>query len=230
MAKSESNFNKQLVSITPDSVVDMYEIDFSNLQSNFEMLKDLYGVNLGADPVYRFSPMKNSSNPVYWQGNAYQPLPVKMEGFESQSDGRLPRPTISIANPEGLLSKIVRSNKDFANCKITRKRTFVKFLDDIKHPYFYYIPDRQKDGYGATKKLFQKLILRNPKLVIMVDCGSTSNEAIDFLNEKKIKSLIIDHHEINKPFPDANSIINPKKIMVIMNMIIYVRQHFHIFS
>ena len=88
---------------------------------------------------------------------------------------------------------------------------FVKFLDDIKHPYFYYIPDREKDGYGATKKLFQKLILRNPKLVIMVDCGSTSNEAIDFLNEKKIKSLIIDHHEIDKPFPDANSIINPKK-------------------
>jgi len=88
---------------------------------------------------------------------------------------------------------------------------FVKFLDDIKHPYFYYIPDRQKDGYGATKKLFQKLILKDPKLVIMVDCGSTSNEAIDFLNEKKIKSLIIDHHEINKPFPDANSIINPKK-------------------
>ena len=88
---------------------------------------------------------------------------------------------------------------------------FVRFLEDIKHPYFYYIPDRQKDGYGATKKLFQKLILRNPKLVIMVDCGSTSNEAIDFLNEKKIKSLIIDHHEINKPFPDANSIINPKK-------------------
>jgi len=88
---------------------------------------------------------------------------------------------------------------------------FVKLLDDIKHPYFYYIPDRQKDGYGATKKLFQKLILKNPKLIIMVDCGSTSNEAIDFLNENKIKSLIIDHHEINKPFPNANSIINPKK-------------------
>ena len=45
----------------------------------------------------------------------------------------------------------------------------------------------------------------------MVDCGSTSNEAIDFLNENEIKSLIIDHHEINKPFTNANSIINPKK-------------------
>jgi len=88
---------------------------------------------------------------------------------------------------------------------------FVKFLESINHSFFYYIPDREKDGYGATKKLFQKLILEKPKLIIMVDCGSTSNEAIDFLNENKIKSLIIDHHEINYPFPFANSIINPKK-------------------
>jgi len=88
---------------------------------------------------------------------------------------------------------------------------FVKLLENIKQPHFYYIPDREKDGYGATKKLFQKLILQKPKLIIMVDCGSTSNEAIDFLNENKIKSLIIDHHEINKPFPNANVIINPKK-------------------
>jgi single-stranded-DNA-specific exonuclease len=88
---------------------------------------------------------------------------------------------------------------------------FVKILKSINHPFFYYIPDRGIDGYGATKKLFKKLILEKPKLIIMVDCGSTSNEAIDFLNENKIKSLIIDHHEINRPFPNANSIINPKK-------------------
>ena len=88
---------------------------------------------------------------------------------------------------------------------------FVRFFQDIKNPFFYYIPDREIDGYGASKKLFQKLILKKPKLIIMVDCGSTSNEAIAFLNDNKIKSLIIDHHEINKPFPKANVIINPKK-------------------
>ena len=88
---------------------------------------------------------------------------------------------------------------------------WIRFFECIKHPYFYYIPDREVDGYGATKKLFKKLILRKPQLIIMVDCGSTSNEAIDFLNKNNIKSLIIDHHEINKPFPNANSIINPKK-------------------
>jgi len=88
---------------------------------------------------------------------------------------------------------------------------FVRFFQSIKHPFFYYIPDREKDGYGASKKLFQKLILKKPKLIIMVDCGSTSNDAVAFLNDNKIKSLIIDHHEINKPYPEANAIINPKK-------------------
>ena len=87
----------------------------------------------------------------------------------------------------------------------------VRFLNSINQPSFYYIPDREKDGYGASIKLFKKLILKKPDLIIMVDCGSTSNEAINFLNQNNIKSLIIDHHEINKPYPKANAIINPKK-------------------
>ena len=87
----------------------------------------------------------------------------------------------------------------------------VNYFKHINQPYFYYIPDREKDGYGATIKLFQKLIINRPKLIIMVDCGSTSNKAIDFLNENNIKSIIIDHHEINKPYPKSDSIINPKK-------------------
>ena len=88
---------------------------------------------------------------------------------------------------------------------------FVNLFKKLNCPYFYYIPDRIKDGYGANVKLFEKIILKDTKLVIMVDCGSTSNEAIDFLNQKNINSIIIDHHEINKPFPKANVIINPKK-------------------
>ena len=51
----------------------------------------------------------------------------------------------------------------------------VRFFKYINQPYFYYIPDRVSDGYGASKKLFQKLILKKPNLVILVDCGSTSH-------------------------------------------------------
>ena len=87
----------------------------------------------------------------------------------------------------------------------------VRYFNYINQKYFFYIPDRIEDGYGASKKLFQKLIIKKPKLIIMVDCGSTSNEAIEFLNKYNIKSIIIDHHEINKPYPKSDVIINPKK-------------------
>ena len=87
----------------------------------------------------------------------------------------------------------------------------VRYFNHINQKHFFYIPDRINDGYGASKKLFQKLILKKPQLIIMVDCGSTSNEAIDYLNQNNIKSIIIDHHEINRPYPKSNVIINPKK-------------------
>ena len=87
----------------------------------------------------------------------------------------------------------------------------VRYFNHINQKHFFYIPDRVDDGYGASKKLFQKLILKKPKLIIMVDCGSTSNEAIDYLNKQNIQSIIIDHHEINKPYPKSGAIINPKK-------------------
>jgi len=88
---------------------------------------------------------------------------------------------------------------------------FLKFFKSINHPVYFYIPDRAKDGYGPNIKLFKEILKKNPKLIILVDCGSNSNDAINFLNERKINSLIIDHHQINKPYPKANSIINPKK-------------------
>ena len=87
----------------------------------------------------------------------------------------------------------------------------VRYFIHINQKFFFHIPDRVNDGYGASKRLFQKLILKKPKLVIMVDCGSTSNDAIEYLNQHNIRSIIIDHHEINKPYPKSNVIINPKK-------------------
>ena len=130
MGEPQAHLNKELSSLTPNTLIELFEIDFSNLQTNFEMLDDLYGVNLGAEPVYRFCSMINGTNSIVWQGKSYQALPIKMTGFEQKSDGRLPRPTMTLANPEGIFSKIIRSNNDFANCVVTRRRTYVKFLDE----------------------------------------------------------------------------------------------------
>ena len=87
----------------------------------------------------------------------------------------------------------------------------VKLLKKTEAKYSYYIPNRFRDGYGSSLNLIKKIIKKKPRLIIMLDNGSSSNEVIDFLNERKIKSIIIDHHEIYNPYPKSDILINPKK-------------------
>ncbi len=87
----------------------------------------------------------------------------------------------------------------------------LKFFKHINKTADFYIPDRFIDGYGASLSLIKKLIKKKPNLIIMVDCGSNSLEATEYLKSKNIKTIIIDHHDINKPYPVVDCLINPKK-------------------
>ena len=133
---SAEKITTEIFKLQPDAMLEFFEIDFSNLQSDFSMLEKQYKVSFSskAEPIYRFTSNINNSNPIVWQGKSYQPLPVAASGFEVPSDGRLPRPKLRITNPSGMLSTIVAMNYDFHGCKVTRKRTFAKFLDDDNFP------------------------------------------------------------------------------------------------
>ena len=88
----------------------------------------------------------------------------------------------------------------------------VEFLQKLKIKPDYYIPDRFKDGYGASKNLIKKLVKKkNYKLIFFLNCGTNSHSSIKFLKEQKIDTIIIDHHNANKPYPISNIFINPKK-------------------
>ena len=116
-----------------------------------------------------------------------------------------------------LLFETIRNNEnicilgDYDVDGVCATSILIRYFNNINQKHFFYIPERVNDGYGPSKKLFKKLLLKQPKLIIMVDCGSTASEAIDYLNQNNVKSIIIDHHEINKPYPRSNVIINPKK-------------------
>ena len=88
---------------------------------------------------------------------------------------------------------------------------FLKLFKEINHQFDFYIPDRNKDGYGISIDLFKKLKNRLTDLIIILDSGSKSKKEIDYLNTLKIQTIIIDHHEIIKPYPKATVFINPKK-------------------
>ena len=144
----------------------------------------------------------------------------KNEIFTITNQINLPNPFLKIEDFENsytILNKTIEEKEkiliigDYDVDGIVSTSLFIKFLKILNYPYEFYIPDRLKDGYGASLKLIEKLIKKKPKLIIMLDCGSNSSESINFLNRNKINSIIIDHHEIHKPYPKTRNLINPKK-------------------
>ena len=89
--------------------------------------------------------------------------------------------------------------------------TLVNFFNYLKHPNYYLIPNRFSDGYGPNLNLIKKNLKKNTKIVIFVDCGSNSNETINFLKRENIEVLVIDHHHIKNKLDSKLNIINPMK-------------------
>ena len=89
---------------------------------------------------------------------------------------------------------------------------FFNFLKMNNVRVNYYIPNRFKDGYGASKDLIVNLTKKfKPDLTIFLDCGTNSHDALKFLKSKNIDTLIIDHHNTILPYPVSDVFINPKK-------------------
>ena len=87
-----------------------------------------------------------------------------------------------------------------------------KYLEQLNIDHFVFIPDRQKDGYGPSVKTFTNITNKNVNLIIALDCGTTSFEAIKYARSKNIDVVVIDHHKSQETFPTANAIINPNRI------------------
>jgi single-stranded-DNA-specific exonuclease len=74
-----------------------------------------------------------------------------------------------------------------------------------------YIPDRMREGYGPNIAAFEKLKQENNDLVITVDCGIASHEAINRANEINLDVIVIDHHIGTENLPKALAVVNPNR-------------------
>lgn len=90
---------------------------------------------IGDNQVFHWHPGTTVENgPIVWQGVTYDPFPIEASGFELDSAGKLPRPTLRAANIGGILGQYLRSMGDGLNAKVTRKRTLGKYLDAVNFP------------------------------------------------------------------------------------------------
>ena len=93
-------------------------------------------------------------------------------------------------------------------------------LKKIGANVIYYIPDREKDGYGLNEKSLYSLKEQGVKTILTCDNGIAAINEVKKCKEFGMKIVITDHHDL--PYedgdnskvimPEADAIINPKRL------------------
>lgn len=74
-----------------------------------------------------------------------------------------------------------------------------------------YLPHRMDEGYGLSRAGVENCLNRFPvSLLLAVDCGSTAVETIQWLRERGVDTIVLDHHQVSSPAPAGIALVNPQ--------------------
>jgi single-stranded-DNA-specific exonuclease len=75
----------------------------------------------------------------------------------------------------------------------------------------HYLPHRMEEGYGLSREGIENCLRRYPmKLLLAVDCGSTAVDSIAWLRGHGVDVVVLDHHQVSNPAPEAVALVNPQ--------------------
>ena len=87
-----------------------------------------------------------------------------------------------------------------------------RYLRHYGVPHEIYIPDRIFEGYGPNPAAMRDLCARGATLIVTVDCGSNSAEAIAAARDAGADVVVLDHHQIVGDLPEAAlAVVNPNR-------------------
>ena len=84
-------------------------------------------------------------------------------------------------------------------------------LKDLNAIVEYYIPHREKEGYGLSSGGIDYAQSVGADLLITCDCGINAFQPVDYANEHGVDIIITDHHIPDKKLPNAYAVLNPKQ-------------------
>lgn len=122
-------------SLNPSALLSFYEISVENLGLNLNEVSQSE-IDSGKNVIFRFhNNISLYTNSLMWQGREYSAAPIFADGFEINARGSPTSPRLSITvSDEGVpqlarLKDRLRELGDIVGAKVTRIRTFARFLD-----------------------------------------------------------------------------------------------------
>ena len=95
---------------------------------------------------------------------------------------------------------------------VTSTSLLLEVLSSLGWAVDFYLPHRMDEGYGLSQDGVENCFSKfhATKLLLAVDCGSTAVETIDWLNQRGVDVIVLDHHQVSDPAPAAHALVNPQ--------------------
>jgi len=93
----------------------------------------------------------------------------------------------------------------------TSAALLARFLRQCGIEPIIHIPDRLFEGYGPNVEAVRGLAARGATLLVCVDCGTTSIEALAQAKASGLDAVVIDHHQADQELPPTLAIVNPNR-------------------
>ena len=99
------------------AIVEMFDIDLTAITGDPE------------DIFYFTNQLKPDETKIQWKGRTYEALPLLSSGYETNTTGQIAQPVLTVANIFGTFTDVIKNLEDLVGGKVTRRRTFAKYLD-----------------------------------------------------------------------------------------------------
>jgi len=94
---------------------------------------------------------------------------------------------------------------------VTSTALLIEVMEALGWNVDYYLPHRLEEGYGLSQEGVENCLVKfNITLLLAVDCGSTAVTAIEWLRQHGVDVLVLDHHQVSVPQPNATALVNPQ--------------------
>ncbi len=93
-----------------------------------------------------------------------------------------------------------------ASCALMARWLLALGVAPIAH-----IPDRVSEGYGPNITAIDGLAEQGIDLLITLDCGATSHEALAHAQTRGLPVLVLDHHQMRDLGPPVEALVNPNR-------------------
>ncbi|WP_336279212.1 single-stranded-DNA-specific exonuclease RecJ [Bartonella sp. CB175] len=86
-----------------------------------------------------------------------------------------------------------------------------RFLHCLGIEVKIYIPDRIVEGYGPNEQAMMMLVQEGARLIITVDCGANSPDAVKAGRLAGADVVVLDHHQMTEIHQEAVALVNPNR-------------------